>query len=67
MQQMRVCLPCRVKFHSGDDKGCPCCGASSFFTMRAGDIGTAMWMEQTGLTIQDLKLVDADDSTGEGK
>ena len=35
--------------------------------MRAGDIGTAMWMEQTGLTIEELKLVDADDSTGEGE
>lgn len=65
MHQLRVCLPCRVKFHSDGNQGCPCCGASSFFTMRAGDIGTAMWMEQTGLTMEDLKLVDADGSTRE--
>lgn len=57
MPHMRICLPCRIKFETDEPADCPRCGASSFFTMRAGDIGTAIWMNNFGVTADDLELV----------
>lgn len=54
---MRICLPCRIKFETDEPAGCPRCGSSSFFTMRAGNIGTAIWMNTNGLKFADLELV----------
>lgn len=57
MPHMRICLPCRIKFETNEPAGCPRCGSSSFFTMRAGDIGTAICMDNCGVTSDDLELV----------
>ena len=57
MPHMRICLPCRIKFETEEPAGCPRCGSSSFFTMRAGDIGTAIWMDTSGVKFADLELV----------
>jgi DNA-directed RNA polymerase subunit RPC12/RpoP len=57
MSHMRICLPCKVKFQTDEPAGCPRCGSDSFFTMRAGDIGTAIWMDNVGVKFDDLELV----------
>lgn len=58
MSHLRICLPCRVKFQTDEPAGCPRCGASSFFTMRVGDIGTAMCLDSAGLNYCDLELIE---------
>lgn len=57
MPHMRICLPCKVKFETDEPAGCPRCGSDSFFTMRAGDIGTAIWMDSAGVKFDELELV----------
>ena len=46
-KQQRLCASCKI--HWDRDKGleCPECKAHAFFTMNSGDIGTAMYFEQT--------------------
>lgn len=57
MSHIRICLPCRIKFETDDPASCPRCKSDSFFTMRAGDIGTAIWMDNLGVKFDDLEMV----------
>lgn len=57
MAHIRICLPCRIKFETQEPAGCPRCGSGSFFTMRLGDIGTAIWMDNAGVGFDELELV----------
>ncbi len=57
MSHLRICLPCKVKFQTDKPAGCPRCGCDSFFTMRGGDIGTAMCLDAAGLNYCDLELI----------
>ncbi len=56
---MRICHDCKIrwKFDWEDDKGrdCPKCDLDAFFTSNTGDIGTAMYLESTGTSLDEYK------------
>lgn len=51
----RICPSCMIRFERKGDHSCPKCGAHGFFTMNAGDIGTAVWMRDAGIDQSQLK------------
>lgn len=55
----RLCPVCRIQWQATfGTRDCPRCGAQAFFTMNAGDIGTAMQLEGAGLTLADFEKVE---------
>lgn len=52
----RLCDNCMIHWQATmKTRDCPKCGIDSFFTSNAGDIGTAIYFEQTGKTFADYK------------
>lgn len=55
IQHNRLCPKCTIiwdKHKLGSD--CPKCKANSFMTMNTGDIGTAMFLDQSKLTLNNF-------------
>lgn len=46
-EHVRICPFCKVRFKS-QGNGCQRCKRDSFFSMRMGDIGTAMYLDGLG-------------------
>jgi len=52
---VRICQKCKIRWTATmETRDCPKCGVGAFFTMNAGDIGTAMQMDASGLTFDDF-------------
>ena len=47
VEHVRICHFCEIRFLSKGN-GCPKCNRGSFFSMRIGDIGTAMYLNDIG-------------------
>lgn len=47
-QRQRLCATCKIHWDRESGLECPKCGAHAFFTFNEGDIGTAMYFEQSG-------------------
>lgn len=47
-ERQRLCATCKIHWDRSSQLDCPKCGAHAFFTMNEGDIGTAMYFEQSG-------------------
>jgi hypothetical protein len=53
---IRLCPECKIKWQIDEcGRDCPQCQRDAFFTLNAGDIGTAMYLEQTKTTLADFK------------
>ena len=51
-----ICVECMIWWDEVDHGGdCPECGLNSFLMMRPGDIGTAIYFDQEGLSFSDIK------------
>ena len=55
----RLCPACQIRWLAKqDERDCPQCHASAFFTWNAGDIGTAMQLDAAGMSLADFETVD---------
>lgn len=62
MESVRLCFHCRIKWQCSPPEGtdCPKCEIPGCFTCNASDIGTAMLMNASGLTMRDFAEHTAD-------
>lgn len=56
----RFCPQCRVVWSAtiGESDWCPYCHAESFFTMNVGDMGAAMYLRETGESLERFTAVE---------
>lgn len=55
----RLCPICMIRWLANpDQRSCPKCEASDFFTWNAGDIGTAMQLDAAGMSLADFETID---------
>lgn len=58
----RCCPTCKVKWvHKNlTNRECPRCGIGSFFTMNLGDVGTAVYFENSGDDIDNYQFIKSE-------